>query len=301
VGRKICGTHTSTGNYLTAMKKVLVTGATGFIGSYVIEALLQRGCTVIATSTNKEKAAAKPWYSKVHWTEFNLAAFNSTADYYQFFNAPDILIHLAWEGLPNYKAAFHMEENLPRHFSFLQNMVQHGLKDLTVTGTCFEYGMQEGCLAEDMDCIPANPYAIAKNELRIKLQQLQQQQSFSLKWARLFYMYGAGQNPNSLFSQLDRALANGDTVFNMSGGEQVRDFLPVEKMAAYIVSIALQRQTEGIINCCSGTPVTVKSLVEDYLAQKGQHITLNLGYYPYADYEPMRFWGDAAKLHKTIQ
>jgi len=85
-------------------------------------------------------------------------------------------------------------------------------------------------------------------------------------------------------------------VFNMSGGEQVRDYLPVEKVAEYIVSIALQKQVTGVINCCSGEPVTIKDLVNDYLALKKQHITLNLGYYPYPDYEPMRFWGDNTKL-----
>ena len=112
-------------------------------------------------------------------------------------------------------------------------------------------------------------------------------------------MYGAGQNPNSLLSQLDRALENVDAVFNMSGGEQVRDYLPVEKVVEYIVKIALQQNVTGIINCCSGKGITVKEFVENYLKEKTQSITLNLGYYPYADYEPMSFWGDDRKL-KTI-
>ena len=105
-----------------------------------------------------------------------------------------------------------------------------------------------------------------------------------------------GQNPNSLLSQLDRALVNGDAVFNMSGGEQVRDYLPVEKVAENIVKIALQQNVTGIINCCSGKGITVKEFVENYLKEKNKTITLNLGYYPYADYEPMSFWGDDRKL-----
>ena len=74
-------------------------------------------------------------------------------NYFNFLKSPS-LIHLAWEGLPNYKAAFHVEENLPRHFPFLKNLIKNGLKDLTVTGTCFEYGMQEGSLQEDMEVFP---------------------------------------------------------------------------------------------------------------------------------------------------
>lgn len=52
----------------------------------------------------------------------------------------------------------------------------------------------------------------------------------------------------------------------------------------------------GIVNCCSGKPITVKKLVEDYLMKHNKTIQLNLGYYPYLDYEPMRFWGSMKKL-----
>ena len=282
------------------MKTILVTGATGFIGNYVIAQLLQQHCQVIASSSNIEKAKAANWFSAVKYILFDLKDFKESTNYAAYFDFPDAIIHLAWEGLPNYKAAFHVEENLPLHFAFINNLVNNGVPDITITGTCFEYGMQEGCLSELMETYPTNAYAIAKDLLRRKMEMLSQENSFHLKWVRLFYMYGSGQNPNSLLSQLDKALANGELVFNMSGGEQERDYLPVEKVAAYIVRIALQNDVSGIINCCSGSPITVKDFVKNYLAENNQYIQLNLGYYPYADYEPMRFWGDDKKL-KTIK
>jgi nucleoside-diphosphate-sugar epimerase len=281
-------------------KKVLITGATGFIGNYVVEALLQKGCTVIATSSAADRVSTAGWYDKVHYIPFNFNDFDNEVNYFHYFEQPDLLIHLAWEGLPNYKADFHLTKNLPLQKAFLSNLLQNGLKDITVAGTCFEYGMKEGILSEDMNCEPANPYAIAKNELRLSLQQLTMQYSCNFKWARLFYMYGKGQSPKSLISQLDKALENGDAVFNMSGGEQVRDFLPIEKVAEYIVAIALQKEVTGVINCCSGNPVTVKDFVQAYLNSRQQSIQLNLGFYPYADYEPMRFWGDDRKLKRII-
>jgi len=61
----------------------------------------------------------------------------------------------------------------------------------------------------------------------------------------------------------------------------------------------VQEEITGVINCCSGVPVTVKQLVQEYLKENNQSIKLNLGYYPYPDYEPMHFWGDNNKL-KTI-
>ncbi|MDR3715328.1 MAG: NAD(P)-dependent oxidoreductase [Puia sp.] len=282
------------------MKKILVTGATGFIGQYVIDWLLRREYAVIATSSDEQRARLFGWYGKVHYIPFDLARLTPSTDYYSFFGRPDSLIHLAWEGLPNFRSSFHMEGNLPRQAAFLENLVSNGLRDVNVTGTCLEYGMQEGCLREEMPAMPEVAYARAKNELRLLLEKWQDRSPFFLKWIRLFYMYGKGQNPNSLFSQLDRALDNQETVFNMSGGEQIRDYLPVERLAEYIGRIALQQTTGGIINCCSGKPVTVLEMVNAHLETRHRSIRLNRGYYPYPDYEPMCFWGDTEKLNRAL-
>ena len=295
--REICNRYTQP-SYQLIMKKILVTGATGFIGNHVISRLLAEGYTVVASSSSAEKAATYSWFPQVEYREFDLRALPA-GNYYDFFNQPDALIHLAWEGLPNYKAEFHLQDNLPGHFSFLKNLIDHGLRDITITGTCFEYGLQEGCLTETMAVFPSNPYAQAKNKLREQLEAYQAETPFVLKWPRLFYMYGKGQNSNSLLSQLQAALDRGDRSFNMSPGDQLRDYLPVEEVARYLVKIAGQSKVTGIINCCSGRPVQVKQLVQQYLEEKKASIELNLGFYPYSDIEPRNFWGDTKKL-KTI-
>lgn len=282
------------------MKKVLVTGATGFIGHHVITKLLEAGCEVIATSSGKSEFK-QSWLQPVTYVPFDFRTFSPHTNYYTFFQRPECLVHLAWEGLPNYKALFHFEENLLRHFLFLKNLITNGLTDVSVTGTCLEYGFREGALNEAMPTEPSNAYALAKDTLRKFLEQLQQVQPFAFKWIRLFYMYGPGQNPKSIFSQLDSALANNELTFNMSGGEQVRDYLPVEAVASFIKTIALQDNVTGIINCSSGKPVRLKDLVQQYLSNKKANIHLNLGHYPYLDYEPMRFWGDNAKLQTILK
>src|SRR5258706_4347439 len=167
--------------------KVLVTGATGFIGNYVIEQLQKYDVEIIASSVNEKKAKEKSWHQHVKYIPFDFTAIDQRINYYQFFNEPDILIHLAWEGLPNYKSSFHTEINLPRHLALLSNFIENGLKDITVTGTCLEYGMQEGALSEEMPALPSSSYAVAKNELRRSLQKLQRQYLFFFKWVRLVF------------------------------------------------------------------------------------------------------------------
>ncbi len=278
--------------------KVLVTGATGFIGNYVIEQLLEQGYTVIATSTNIELAKQKSWFEKVIYVPYKI--FQPKENLYEFFKCPDVLIHLAWEGLPNYKELFHIEKNLWDNYSFIKELVVGGLKNITVIGTCFEYGMVEGCLKEDMITNPANPYAIAKDSLRKFLNELKVKHNFNFKWVRLFYMYGEGQSPKSIIPQLQQALKNGDEQFNMSKGDQLRDYLSIEEVARNIYKIALQTNVEGIINCCSGKPIKLQDFIQDYLSKINKSIKLNLGYYPYSDVEPFAFWGDDTKLKSIL-
>lgn len=278
--------------------RVLVTGATGYIGGHVIPALLARGHSVVATSRDAEKAAKAPWFSQVEYVAHDLSA--PSADCYALFGRPEALIHLSWEGLPHYKALYHFERNLWRSYRFLKLMLESGLRDCTVAGTCLEYGMRGGLLDEAMEVAPTTAYGLAKDTLRRFLQQLQREHDFALKWLRLFYSYGEGQSPRSLFSQLERALQEGNESFPMSGGEQLRDFLPADQMGEYIADLAVQDEVLGIINCCSGVPRSVRGVVEDYLAASGKEIALELGHYPYPDYEPMAFWGSTAKLSSVV-
>ena len=277
--------------------KILVTGATGFVGNKVIEQLIEQGHTVIATSTNLGKAQTKNWFNKVKYIPYTINA-SDKSNLFDLFQKPDVLIHLAWKGLPNYKELFHVEENLWDNYFFLKNLISNGLKNVTVIGTCFEYGFQESCLSENLETKPANSYALAKDTLRKFVEELNKKYDFSFKWVRLFYMYGEGQSPKSLISQLHQALENGEEYFNMSKGDQIRDYLPIEKVAKNIALISTQNNILGIINCCSGAPITVKQFTENYLNQINQTIKLNLGYYPYSDLEPFAFWGDNNKLKK---
>ena len=277
---------------------VLVTGATGFVGRHLVAALLARGCAVRAVARNIDTAASMPWINHVEFVAADIHA--PTLDIAALTDGIDVLAHLAWPGLPNYRALFHFEHNLMADYRFIKGAVEAGVPQVLVTGTCFEYGMQSGPLSESVEPQPSNPYGLAKHTLHLFLQNLQQEKPFTLQWARLFYLHGAGQNPNSLLAALDRAIDNGDASFNMSGGEQLRDFLPIASAADYLAAIVHQRDFNDVINCASGQPVSVRALVEQRLRERGAALNLNLGHYPYPTHEPMAFWAVTERLQQLL-
>ena len=281
--------------------KILITGATGFIGNYVIRELLKyNNHKIVATSIEtKEEVNNLDWIEFVEYINYDINI--AKENLFEFFKEPNLLIHLAWQGLPNYKELFHFERNLPSNYNFIKNLILNGLKNISVIGTCLEYGLMEDCLSENIQTNPITPYSLAKDTLRKFLEQLNKKHEFYFKWIRLFYMYGKGQNPKSIIPQLDKALDNNEKVFNMSGGVQLRDYLPVVKVAEYIVRISLQTNLLGIVNCCSGEPISIKCLVENHMKKRNKQIKLNLGYYPYPDYVPMDFWGDNTKLQRILK
>jgi dTDP-6-deoxy-L-talose 4-dehydrogenase (NAD+) len=80
----------------------------------------------------------------------------------------------------------------------------------------------------------------------------------------------------------------------------LRDYSPVEAVAADLVALALDAPDSGIVNVCSGKPVSVRSLVESWLRKGGSSMMLDLGHFPYPDYEPFAFWGSRRRLDRAL-
>lgn len=277
--------------------KVAVTGAAGFVGRHVAAQLEQRG--------NSPTLVCRPGSPIPDGLPGDRVVLmdigDAHADAYDRLGRPEMLIHLAWGGLPNYSSPRHLEDELPAHRSFLRGLIDAGLGGLTVAGTCLEYGMQSGALREEMPTAPVTAYGRAKDALRTELERLHRIRPFNVTWARLFYLHGEGQAPGSLLPQLEGAIARGDDAFNMSGGEQLRDYLSVDEAAGYLVDLALNGRDNGVVNVCSGQPISVRELVEGVVARHASSIELNLGHFPYLEYEPMAFWGDRSKLDRCLE
>lgn len=275
--------------------RVAVTGASGFIGRAVVPRLLAREAEVVAVS-RREATEAPP--DRLRHCVLDVSA--PPDDILDRLGRPDVLVHLAWDGLPNYRAARHLDEELPHQIAFLDRCIEQGLAHLVVAGTCLEYGLQQGCLAEDLAAAPTTAYAQAKDALRRHLETRLSHGNARMTWLRLFYLYGDGQAPTSLYSQLRAAIARGDERFPMSRGDQVRDFQPISQAAEQIVAAALQPSTGGVINICSGRPIAVVDLVQQWLRDWNAQIELDRGVYDYPDYEPRAFWGDRRRFDALL-
>lgn len=274
--------------------RVSVSGANGFIGRHVVRALLARGADVTALSRDPSKLADLP--IRTLTIDVLTARPQSTGQ----IGDPDVLLHLAWSGLPNYRARHHLDQ-WTGHATFLDACLDAGLERLLVTGTCLEYGSQSGELSESLPALPNIAYAQGKHALHEHLLARKQERPFSLGWLRLFYLFGPGQAAGSLYPLLNAAVARGDHSFDMSPGDQIRDFLAVEQAADHIASLALGNAPVDTVNICSGRPMSVAETASSWLEELGSTMTLNLGVLPYPDYEPFAFWGSSRRLRTLLE
>jgi len=165
--------------------KVAVTGALGFIGQHVL-ADLANMTNIEVVSIIRPSSRTLPEKENNNWISIDIT--NPPEDLFKLLGEPDVLIHLAWNNLQDYFSLGHYESELPIHYSFLKKVIEQGLKNLFVSGTCLEYGLQCGELSPVSNTQPVTPYAFSKDTLRKQLEYLQTKLDFNLTWARLFYL-----------------------------------------------------------------------------------------------------------------
>jgi dTDP-6-deoxy-L-talose 4-dehydrogenase (NAD+) len=139
---------------------------------------------------------------------------NPPSNAYEYIGRPDVLIHLAWNSLDDYRSLLHFEHELPTHYQFLKGLIQAGLPSLLVSGTCFEYGMQSS-LTKAWKPGPAHLTPLPADSMRAQLQFLKRHvntispgQGFSISTGKV--------RPKVAISQLQQAVVRGDGIFNMS-------------------------------------------------------------------------------------
>lgn len=274
------------------MKKILVTGAAGYIGRHVVKTALDMGYPVIASDF-----AFKGVDERAEFCDVPL--FSGDKNIWQALGAPDVCIHLAWRDGFRHNASSHMKD-LSSHVVFLNNLAKGGLPMLTVMGTMHEVGYWEGPITADTPCAPQSQYGIAKNALRQSLLLSLPDTGCLLHWLRAYYITGDEAHGSSIFAKITQAELDGKETFPFTSGQNRYDFIDVDRLAQMIVAASVQNQVNGIINVCTGQPRTLADRVEQFLRDKHYKIRLDYGAYPDRPYDSPGVWGDPARINEIL-
>lgn len=271
--------------------KILVTGANGYLGQGIVEAILNRGHKVIAADIKvnhvDERAQKKIC---------NLFEVESP---YEYFDEPDVLLHLAWrEGFVHYSNA-HIDD-LPKHYKFISSMAESGCKHITVLGSMHEIGFFEGSINESTPCHPVTPYGIGKNALRELTEMVCKQNDTIFQWLRGYYIVGNSKFGNSIFSKITAAVEAGKKEFPFTTGQNQYDFVDYDIFAEQVAAVVSQSDINGIINICSGKPEKLSDRVERFIKENNYNIKLEYGAFPDRPYDSKAVWGDGKKIQEIM-
>lgn len=274
--------------------KILVTGANGYIGRYVVKALLNKGCEVVACDINTEDVDPRAIRK-----ELNLFSHDYTGIFSQL-GDPDVCVHLAWRDGFVHNSMTHMGD-LSAHFKFLTALMEQGLKQVAVMSSMHEVGYWEGKIDENTPCNPLSQYGIAKNALRQSLTLYCTSNNLVLQWLRGFYILGDDTKNHSIFTKICQAAKEGKKTFPFTSGKTKYDFIHIEDLADQISSVVMQNKVNGIINVCSGKPVTLAEQVETFIKDHGFDLTLEYGAFPDRPYDSPVIYGDDQKIKEIMK
>ncbi len=273
--------------------KVLVTGAGGYIGRHVVKNLLDKGHEVLASDFSFKGIDERA-------TFIDEPIFSGEKNIFDRLGRPDVLIHMAGRDGFIHNSHAHMTD-LSAHVVFLENMIDGGLKYLTVMGTMHEVGYHEGAIDENTPCNPMSMYGIAKNALRQTLMLFCKDKDVNLHWLRAYYIYGDDLRGSSIFGKISQAVIDGKKTFPFTTGKNKYDFIHVDKLAEYIVEASVQDKINGIINVSTGNPVALGEQIEKFIADNNFDIKLDYGAFPDRPYDSPAVWGDNSKIKQIME
>lgn len=275
--------------------RVAVTGASGFIGRYLVPILLAEGHQVIAISS---RAGGLP-QAGLHWLTADLL---DEAQCQQAMAAAkaDCLVHLAWYAV--HGKFWTAQENFAwsrATANLLAGFSQAGGRRVVVAGTCAEYDWSYGyCIEDKTPTAPATLYGKCKDATRQFAQDYCRANNLEFVWGRIFTPYGPGEPEGRLLPSILRAMVLGEPV-RCSHGRQFRDFLQVGDVASAFAHLATGTRNTGVFNVSSGEPLRLAELVAMCASLFETVPAIEFGAVPVSDFDPMMLVGCSEKLART--
>jgi nucleoside-diphosphate-sugar epimerase len=272
------------------LSRVLLTGASGFIGRHTLTALSDAGHEVHALARRPG-----PAHPGVIWHHADLLGSCALVAEVQ----PEVLVHLAWYA--EHGKFWSSPENVrwvQASLQLLQAFAAAGGRRAVMAGTCAEYEWSRGVYPEDGALAPSTLYGAAKHGLHTVAEAYAQQVGLSLAWGRLFFLYGPHEAPERFVPSLVRSLLAGERA-PMTAGTQRRDFMHVADAGAAFAALA-DSQLTGAVNLASGEGVELRELAYLIAAHTGGRELLGIGELPMRAGEPQSLVADVARLRDEL-
>jgi len=277
------------------MKRILLTGASGFIGYHCIAPLRKRGYEVHAAS----RSVPKDGSSGAIWHEADLLDTPARASLLEAVQ-PSHLLHLAWFVVPGQLIT--SPENfawVTASLDLVQRFAALGGKRAVVCGSGYEYDWNYGyCSEAHTPTVPNTVYGACKHALDVMLRALAPEQKLSLAWGRVFFLYGPREHPKRLVSSVILSLLRGEPA-KCSHGRQVRDYMHVQDVADGM-SALLDSDLEGPVNVSSGQATTIRDIVLTTGRLLGKPELIQLGALPARANDTPLVVGDNTRITTTL-
>jgi UDP-glucose 4-epimerase len=283
---------------------VLVTGATGFIGSHVVDALLEQDATVHALTSTVSSVYPQrllPVRDRITLHEGSLAdrsAMDAVADAVR----PRIVLHLgaythvgkSWQRVDEC-----VQVNVQGTVNLLQALAPYGYDKLVYTGTSEIYGDVDVPFAEDGPVNPISPYSVSKYAGERYCRMFHQGKGWPIVMVRPFNAYGPAQSPDRIIPEIIVRALRGQEL-RMTQGRQTREFNYVSDLARGFVAAALHGEPGRLYNLGCGVEVSMRDLATTILGLMGDPIVPQLGVLPDRPTEIWRMYADAARARDEL-
>lgn len=279
------------------MKRVLVTGAAGWIGRHVLPLLVARGYDVHAVSTKPQSQPNTG--AGVRWHQADLLDEQQTADLVAAIR-PTHLLHLAWCTTPG--VYWTSPENfrwVRASLTLLEAFAAHGGERVVTAGTCAEYDWGFGyCSEARTPLAPTTVYGVCKDALRGLTEAFAASSGLAQAWGRLFFLYGPHEHPARLVPAVINALLRNEPA-RCTHGNQMRDYLFIADAAAAFVAL-LDSGVIGPVNIASGRPTAIKEIIATIAEMMDGRDLICFGAVPVPANDPPLLASDVRRLHEEV-
>lgn len=252
--------------------KILITGASGFIGTHLVNAFLNNGFEVLALGRNMISNSQR---KKLSYLKYELGA-TLPKEVLKF--SPEILVNLAWEGIPDFKKELCLK-NFNDQINFLQQIQKiNSIKKIIVAGTCLEYGNKIGICNESEKNLPHNYFSWVKQSLSDFYSIFCKENGIKLIWFRIFYVYGLGQRSGSLIPSLIEAFKKGNAP-KINNPYATNDYIYIDDLVEAFISAINLIEVEGVFNIGSGkmtATFTIAEVIEKTVYSSNNSLLINM-------------------------